>query len=365
MTMRQARALRILFVAVLGSWISLSLASAAVRNRPQIQQVRLPPANATLSETFTALTSVRELNDGRVLLSDPRERRLVVADFATQRVMPIGRSGNGPGEYAFALPFHPLGADSSVMADALTRRWLLLDRDSIVDTVTPADPVVRTVQFAYGFDTFGNVLALTSPPLGPGGNTLSETDSTFVVLLARGTGSGDTITRLRPSPPQHPDAPPAALRPYEQAWLAHDGWVVVARLDPYRVDWRTPDGRWIRGAPLPVPAEPFDAAERERYADRLREGQRPWTVRWPDNVPPFPVGDVVQPTLNGRVVIRRTPTARHAEPRYDVLNRRGELEKQIVMAPNERILGFGRASVYVVVKDSLTDLETLRRHAWQ
>jgi len=366
------RALPILTVAIAGAAFHSSSAlppsvEAHQRMQPQVQQVRLPPANAVLSETFTALTSVRELADGRVLLSDPREARLVVADFTTQRVVAIGRPGQGPGEYALAAPFHPLAADSSVMADVLASRWLLLDGATIVNTLTAADVEVRAVVwFAYGFDSLGNVLVIADPPggLAPSGDVQRETDSTFVVLKARSTGLGDTIARLRPSAPRRQDDPPSTLRPYEHAWLAHDGWVVVARLDPYRVDWRTPDGRWIRGMPLPVPAEPFDARERERYTSRLREGQRPGTIRWPETIPPFSIASPLTTTTDGRVLIRRMASARHPDPRYDVVNHRGEIEKQIVLASNERILGFGRGSVYIVARDSL-DLETLRRHPWQ
>ena len=45
------------------------------------------------------------------------------------------------------------------------------------------------------------------------------------------------------------------------------------------------------------------------------------------------------------------------------MDRRGVLVRQVVLPPNQKILGFGRVSVYVVVSDA-DDLQTLERHPW-
>lgn len=66
---------------------------------------RLPPATAHLSEDFTSITSMRELRDGRVLITDPRGDRFVVADFRTDR-LDSTRSG-GWGADRVSSPFRP------------------------------------------------------------------------------------------------------------------------------------------------------------------------------------------------------------------------------------------------------------------
>jgi len=331
-------------------------------------QEPLPPPNAVLSETFTALTSVRELSDGRVILTDPREGRIVVADFATGQVRQIGRRGQGPGEYSTAFPLHAIGGDSSVSV-SLERRWLLFDGDSIVRTLTVSDAEVQALGrcFAYGFDDRGRML--TRPPCLASD---PPPDSNYLALISRGAASSgvraghrvDTIGRIRSPPPRRPGSPPSNLRPYEHTLLTPDGWVAVARLDPYRVDWYSPEGQWVRGSPLPVRLDPLDRVQRRAYEDRLGAGQDPDAIDWPASVPPFGVANPLTPTWDGRVLIRRLPTLRSPGVRYDVINRRGELEKHIVLAENERILGFGQSSVYVVVRDEF-DLETVRRHPWR
>jgi hypothetical protein len=241
----------------------------------QVLPEKLPPADAALKETFTALTSVRELSDGRVLLSDPREGRLVVADFNNQRVEPLSRKGDGPGEYRNALPFRPLGGDSSVVADGITKRWLFFESDRIVTTRTANDLDVRLVSIPFGFDNRGFVLTTRSPPTDRSGNVRSMADSTYLVLISRANADADTIGRLRPSSRADGKQVPGALRSYEQAVLAFDGWIAVARLEPYRIDWRTPEGRWIRGAPLAVPVERMDDAEKDAYLGQLQPGPAP------------------------------------------------------------------------------------------
>jgi len=47
--------------------------------------------------------------------------------------------------------------------------------------------------------------------------------------------------------------------------LFPDGWIAIARLDPYLVEWRTPDGRTVRGTPLPSARVKVDDAEKRAY----------------------------------------------------------------------------------------------------
>ena len=154
----------------------------------------------------------------------------------------------------------------------------------------------------------------------------------------------------------------------EEALLFTDGWLAVARLEPYRVDWRTPDGRWIRGAALPVPLEKLDGREKQAHMERRAEttGQptkSPDTVSgWPETIPPF-AGNSIVGSRDGRLLLRHEKTADHPETIYDVVTRRGILEGQITMPDNERIIGFGAKSVYIVVTDD-DGIQRLRRHPW-
>ncbi len=78
---RFATAPRSLCVAVVLA-TGISTRSAA---QPAPPRRALPNASAELSQPFTQITNVRELSDGRVLISDPRERvvQLVAANLAS------------------------------------------------------------------------------------------------------------------------------------------------------------------------------------------------------------------------------------------------------------------------------------------
>jgi hypothetical protein len=152
------------------------------------------------------------------------------------------------------------------------------------------------------------------------------------------------------------------LNAQEHAELFPDGWLAAARLEPYRVDWRSPDGQWIRGAPLPFRAVPMTDREKRAYAER-----NSWATDatdWPEVLPPF---DRTPPPLltapDGLLLIHRLPTADQRDTRYDVVDRHGVLLGQLVMAPNQRLLGFGARSVYVITIDD-DGIQRLSRHAW-
>jgi hypothetical protein len=109
--------------------------------------VRLQPANARLEQEFSDLNTLRELADGRVLLFDRREERLVVADFATGSVRDVARKGQGPKEFEFVAALLPLPGDSTIAADQ-TSRWLILVGDSVVAKVLPDHPALQRVSLA-------------------------------------------------------------------------------------------------------------------------------------------------------------------------------------------------------------------------
>jgi hypothetical protein len=90
-----------------------------------------------------------------------------------------------------------------------------------------------------------------------------------------------------------------------------------------------------------------------------------FTLTWRDSYPPFDPTTWGRPVagLDGRVLVSRYPTSKSPETTYDVVNRRGELEGRLMLPSNERIIGFGSKSIYVLEEDE--NGETwLRRHAW-
>jgi hypothetical protein len=177
----------------------------------------------------------------------------------------------------------------------------------------------------------------------------------------------DTVASLWQGPRPASDAQRPFYGEYERGLLALDGWIAVLRTAPYRVDWRTPSGEWILGAPIPYRKVEF--TEREKFfvmQQRARGGaaESPESVtNWPATVAPWnnAIGTVLSP--DGKLLVRRTLTADFPDQRYDVINRRGERERQIVLAPREKILGFGPHAVYVIVTGD-DAMQRVERHPW-
>ena len=355
----------------------------------QQRVLRLAPPNAQLSAEFTEIASIRELPDGRILIADSKERRVVVGDFVTDSVADIGRSGQGPEEYTAVSPLFSLGGDSSLMASAYARRWLIFRGATIVRTVSYNAPAIRaTAGTVLGADSRGFILSRAPFTRGAVRGAANSTaligrDSSVLIRVAVTSGAVDTVATVwsgsrrvearfgsDPSGPESITITRPILRVDDEVRMFPDGWVAIARVQPYRVDWQTPDGRWTRGAPLPFREVPIDDREKATYRkwqDALGRRVPPesivgWASVVPPFLPPFPSSPLIA-APEGRLLIARPPTAEQFENRYDLVDRAGKLVGVVVLPVNERIVAVGRLGAYVVVTSEF-GLETVRRHPW-
>jgi hypothetical protein len=347
------------------------LGAALLAAPPAASQVSRPlsPANASLSEEFVSIRSVRELADGRVLISDasPAVTRLVVADLARGRVRQIGRTGSGPWEYGIAGKLLALAADSTLLVDeSRGLRWLLLRGDSIVLTVPPDDPGLRAAGVALiGADNAGNVLKFREIN-GPNSATMTR-----AIRVNRRTGASDTAIALRGAEWQTTQTTRNG-RPFyivnqlnlsvsEQAVLFADGHIAIARLSPFRVEWVSPAGVVMRGPALPWSDPRLDEAEKLAYYKRVKRSPPPDPEPFAATVPPFDGALMALP--DGSVLLRRTPWSGDLRRRYAVIDRRGIITREIVVPDNQRIIGFGPKSAYLITTDD-DGIQRLSRHAW-
>ena len=329
----------------------------------------LAAPNATLGAEFTDVSSVRELADGRVLVVDRAERALHVADFNATCATRLGRNGKGPGDYERPTVLLAAGGDSTLVPDPFNGRWLVLKGTDIVGTLGPDAPVVQAAtRLPNGSDGHGNVLttkSIATANLAPG--TMPRTDSVVLLRIKRATGTSDSIglLRMRPTviqtqgPVNQATAVSVTWNPLttsEQAVLFADGWIAIARIDPYRVEWVPSSGPRVAGSPLPFERVRLD--EREQRAFLQRESERTGRpARDPASLPPFPevippfLGDALVAAPNGQLWIRRAPSSANVDPPYDMVDRQGTLVARLDVGKNVRVLGFGRNAVYTVVTD--------------
>jgi hypothetical protein len=356
--------------------------------------LRLGPANGTLDEGFTKPSSIRELADGRVLVSDWRERRVVVADFARRAVTQVGRAGSGPDEYGVPGHLWPLPGDSTLMSD-MPGRALLFASSRIVATIvlngaaTPGVP--ETVD---GVDMQGSAIRVFWRTFGPT-SFPGPRDSLVLTRHRRDGGAIDTIGALhsvgsaafagsgraggvgRPALPAPSESQRygAGIDMRDQPVLFPDGWIAIARFSPYRVDWCPPRSACVAGAEIPFDGGPFTDRHKRGYLELMSRsaGFPPTTdisrvIGWPDSVPAFSSpGAYMRAAFaipDGRLLIERFAEPQQAiVRRYDVVDRRGAVVARVELPPNERVVGFGARSVYTLRTDA-NDLQHVERRPW-
>ena len=381
----------------LGWTVSCTPSNAPSNDAPDSPTVRLPTADQTLEgKRFSRIRGVSELADGRILVSDLLEESLYVVDMRSGGVHSLGSVGDGPGEYRSPGFLYPIGADSTLLTDQTTHRAFLVVGDGYPEDLSAATELIGLLssEAPWGIDRSGRVLGVEG--FGYSGNRLAlsrvEADS-LRILLTTGSvfswepGEHETIAevggqgrlgawgRTQFGGRRYYTS---ALAVEGQAWLFRDGWIALAHPEPYRVDWRRPDGDWLRGDPLPFDSVPVTPRERcfawtgNRDPGACEESSRIGEVPWPDYLPPFvmarrnrttPGGVALQPGPDGVLLIQRTLMADAPGRRYDVVDRTGSLRGTIVMPENRTIVGSSSGSLYVVTKDEV-DLLTLSRHRW-
>ena len=359
--------------------LSATALAAAVAFQQAPRTIALRPADATLGEPLTSIYSIRELADGRVLVSDNSvETRLVVADLAANRVRMIGNIGAGPGEYRRAGRLWELSADSTLLIDAPERgrRWLLLRGDSIVKTLPPDLPEWQTVGADIrGADARGLLLGIR----GAGADQLSgelSRERDVAILGQRGSTRKDTIAHLRGIERRVTQAG-TKDRPMwivhglmgsgtDQVLLYPDGWIAIARQEPYRIEWRRPDGFNVRGPDITWEAPRSTDREKQAALERLRKRYGPDAkdpgAPWAERLAPFRSNALIA-APDGNLLVLRSQWSQAINTNYDLFDRTGSRIGTLAMHDSERVVGFGPRSVYVVSTDG-DGFQHLRRHPW-
>ncbi|HTE44162.1 MAG TPA: hypothetical protein VK636_02870 [Gemmatimonadaceae bacterium] len=153
----------------------------------------------------------------------------------------------------------------------------------------------------------------------------------------------------------------------DQCLMMPDGWIVVARVAPYRIDWISPSGKITVGPPIPRPEVVVDERIKRAALNRIWFG--PFRSRlaseevpgWPALLPPF-LNDALLATPDHRVVIRRLAAAVDDRPEYDLFSRAGD-KSSIRLKQGEALIGFGRGRMYVTTRVDEHSVR-LERRSW-
>lgn len=361
------------------------------------QAVSLGAPTGEFPDDFGAVQTVRELDDGDVLVADPLGGALYRVDFESGQRTQVGSEGQGPEEYRQPDAVWTLPGDSTLLVDLGNGRMTALAPDLSFGETSPlsaGDPRSgMVVAIPQAVDAAGRVYARS---LGMGAG--APPDSGSVLRVTRGTFEVDTaatfklqdmsVTRSGTADNQNVSVSPVPLSA-EDAWgVAPDGAVVLARTSNYSVEWHAADGSVTRGPATPYDVISIGTAEKEEFLraqgqsgggigisvemgpsgmqmsfGRGGQGGGDQSINdytWPESKPPFYSGRIPVDPMNRAWVQRHVQAG--APATYDVFDRSGERVATFELPHASRVVGFGAESVYVVEPDEF-DLNYLKRYA--
>lgn len=373
---------------------TLLIALAPEARAQSVPIISLGQPTATFAEPFDQVTSVRELSDGRVLVADLLARAVSLADLDLGTASAVGREGQGPKEFSFPMALVALPGDSTLLVDPAQRRFLMIGPDGAPITTIPFPSEFSGPVRVRGADRQGRIYAEGSAfSFGSGNVNLGEQtlpDSVPLLLWDRAIGRVDRLGKIKVpemtmAVSGGANARAVAMRqaplPAADAWsVTSEGRVGIARVGDYHVDW------W--GAPRaigrPVRYTPVEVSERDKEIFRERASDRRGAFRvsvggparsgggsgpivppdlpepeWPEVKPPFVANSAVA-TPTGQLWVERSQPA-EADRLYDVFGPDGNLMRQVKLAADRRIIGFGSGTVYVARSDD-DELQHLERY---
>ena len=381
------------------AWLVLSLTNQA--EAQAIVEISLSRPSAVAAEGLLHITGIRELSDGRVIVLDAGDTRIVQLSADLSRSQQIGRPGRGPDEYSLPRALFSLAADTTAVLDTGIGRLLVISptgrpiatREARGGTPCSASsPVVMRLTNPSTADALGQLYSVANAVRVAANGTLTPADSAAIVRWGSGCGR-DTLAYLPNylgldamiaggvlvGRPGSVDRKPFRS---EAIWaVSPDGKkLAIAWPTPYRVEIFELGNRRIKGPlvqydPIPVTAADRAAwveAQRQQVATVMTNNAQRSTVssrmpdliadpkNFPSHLPAFVVNARIFFSGNNQVWIERAESATKGN-RYDVFDSNARLIGSLKLSSERRLIGFGLNSLYLVFT-GLDDMEYLERY---
>jgi hypothetical protein len=326
---------------------------------------------ARLPSSYGMLSNVVELSNGRVVFTDTKNKLFLSADLATGKVDTLGKrvdtlpQSAPAGHYRFPGWVAHLAGDTVALVDfsaIRTTRWN--EQGQPLDVLPIRVVSGETPVLLY--DTIGHGYKIDYQAIlggGEPGRSLRP-DSIPVLRINLERGTTDTIAHL--ATPEYGDATfgeqiqqaAKVFAPNDHFGVLPDGTAWVARGGKNRVDWRSADGKWSRGAARAHTKIPVTQADKDRVLAQVREQGKqfgmpqdlPITYPFAETKPPF---DFALGRQNGEVWLQRPRAQEEAALVYDVVNRQGAWEREVTLPKGASLAGFGaKGAVYASIKNA-------------
>lgn len=380
----------------------------------QVPTKTLVKAEAEFNEPFSSLVGVRELKDGRVVVSDSRDKIVQVVDLKSQRATAVGREGSGPGEYGLPSRLFALPGDSSVLYDPLNSRYLVVLPDGKPGATFRVGENTQTVvssgggrQMRMGGMGVGQPLAtdgqgrmyFEGSPIVMGPDGPASADSVPIMRYDRRTNIFDTLSFLQlPKNTAKVQSSGSANNrnisvsvggqtpyPMRDAWtVLPNGTVAVVRASDYHVDLVTSNKQRSRGPAVAYTPVRVGDAEKAEYREAQKRSPAIGIMRSVEagaggtttrntatSMPPAQEPDewpAVKPAFSsalaspaGEVWVARNRAAKDEIPRYDVFAANGQLVRTVLLPKQTRVVGFGSGGAVYTVRLDDDDLQYLQR----
>ena len=360
------------------------------------------------AEPFSCISGIRELSDGRIIVSDVREKTVQLIDLKRGTATKIGREGQGPGEWSTPQGVFAVSGDTSLLWDPQNRRFLTIlpngtvGKEVTVDLGGGARGAIMT-SLPRGTDAMGRLYYQGSGFVFNEGQAPTQLDSAPILRYDRHSAKIDTVSyiQLPKSDIQTSSPAPGNVQirmtgpnPFapQRAWaVAPDGRIAFVTPEPYRVEWLSPartraGGPEIRydrlklteadKAPVQTPncgvtisfGDGGGAGGRGTLQATTRAvvggggpGGAPPRTDYPEYKPPFLPrygAPIVAP--NGELWVGRS-RGPNDPPIYDVFDARGQLTGRVQLPKGTRVSGFGKGTLYLFRMDD-DDLVYLQRY---
>lgn len=368
--------------------LGLTIATLATAHPLSAQEpvpVRFSGTPVTAAHEFSSITAIRELSDGRVLVTDNRDKELRLFDrqLATSRT--IGRIGNGPKEFGIAGALFPLAGDTTLLLDGTNARYLPIHPDGSLGETIPMSTEsgasnTRTISSGLSgtawVDHRRRACTLQRVFMAMPGT--ARPDSAALECGPMSSAERRTVAQLKQPALQPVESGSSSMRIMQTVRFdTQDGWAVspegnvaVVRSVPYRVEWLFADRAPVIGPAMPFTPIQVTREETERANAAFREQMASQgsgtSVVGPDGQRRSPDAALAKAALPSRDVkpaFEATMTVagpdntvwvrRHVvdgrEAVYDVFDARGRRIHSVEMPPRRiKVIGVGRHGVYLV-----------------
>jgi hypothetical protein len=327
------------------------LLTACGPSKPIAPPLVLAPPTDTVQAPFSDAAGAVWLASGRWAVVSEGSGAVGIVDFRAHRVTSLG----GPKTSELKNPFAvSLSGDSLWVADWGLHRLTVWDRDGRLVAKVPALDATRGA-LPRMRDLKGRFYVPMMPPPGPDGS--GNRDSAAVVRVTPGLDHVDTVARLAPLDIAEIQGDAGArferrvFSGTDQWGALPDGSVWVARVYHNRVDWRSPDGKWQTGEPLPDRVLEVTRADRELFVRTFPPELRSSAEQLPFAAvkPPFQSGFT---SADGLVWLEKSRSPFDSTGSWHVVDRQGRLLREIRLRGYGRILAAGPGSALAIERDS-------------